>query len=800
MPNLYELYVTLGLDKSEFDKGITEAKKETLNFSNSVKSVFAGSLLANFAQQAAQAAFQFAGDAIEIASDLAEVQNVVDVTFGNGASQIDSWAKAAKTAFGMGELNAKRFAGTMGAMLKSMGMTDAETMDMSTNLVKLAGDMASFYNLDHETAFEKIRSGISGETEPLKQLGINMSVVNLEAFAMSQGIDKAYSSMTQAEQASLRYNYLLQTTAGAQGDFARTAGSYANQLKLFGENINEIKAGMGESLLDFVSPALTTFNEWYANLSSDNVEEQLKDVEQGEIDELENADLKAAKVSSLIDKIEELGQKSELSEMEMRTWEGALRELVALFPELAGSIDLTNFSIKTTTDELRQNTQQAWKSAREMAMINALKGKEQIRMNAIQAAADAELAYLMQQGVADAAMTALYDNYTKKIRERYGEQYDEVAQVGSLDEFLSLSESDFNLLTAHFNAIGVNQSEASEALSQATKLKAEFEAAKKSADMAIDAYDEQHKSMQDVADAYEQNKKASDDAAKAQDDYKKYLDTELVTLTNLADAWKKVSEYRTTTQENMAASFERGTDDLWSAIVTAEQMKELMKEIKNPMDAAQKTLVENTAFYTQYNAGLQAAIERGLDSNLIAELAQNQTAENKLLLDYILGGASEEEITSLNSAWANLGTAKDALATTMTDAVLIVDEGYQAMLDAAYEATESIDQYEIAQAAAAHTGEGVVDGLDSVVWKIQEKVEQINGIINQIGVGGIQLDFGINGSGDGGGGAAAVLRDAVREGMNGVSVTVNAQAVGNAVAPYVSRYVAQEAVVRRFNV
>lgn len=763
MSSLYELYVTLGIDKDQFDRGIAEAKKQTLGFGDTAKSVFTGSLLADFVKQAASATLSFAKDSLAVASDLQEVQNVVDVTFGDGASQIDAWAKAAKTAFGMGELNAKRFAGTMGAMLKSMGMTDAETMDMSTNLVKLAGDMASFYNLDHETAFEKIRSGISGETEPLKQLGINMSVVNLEAFAMSQGIDKAYSSMTQAEQAALRYNYLLQATAGAQGDFARTSGSYANQIKIFEQNVQEIKAGLGDSLLDFITPALTTFNEWYASLTSPTVKEQMEDVEDKEQDELLNADIRLAKANALIDIIEELQQKTELSEYETVLWEKSLKELVTIFPELAKVIDLTNMSINGTSDDLRTATNQAWQSAREMAKINALKEKEQIRANALQAYADKQIAYEMKKEEAEIAQNILSQD-------------------------LSSLETDMTL--AEIIEIAV----------EAEKLKKELEEAKKEYETANDEYEKAVKLIDGLAQKNEEMAAAEEEAAKAQAENTKFLNDQLVTLTDLADAWKKVSEYRTTTQENMAASLERGTDDLWSAIVTAEQMKEVMKEIKNPMDAAQKTLVENTAFYTQYNAGLQAAIERGLDSNLIAELAQNQTAENKLLLDYILGGASEEEITSLNSAWANLGTAKDALATTMTDAVLIVDEGYQAMLDAAYEATESIDQYEIAQAAAAHTGEGVVDGLDSVVWKIQEKVEQINGIINQIGVGGIQLDFGINGSGDGGGGAAAVLRDAVREGMNGVSVTVNAQAVGNAVAPYVSRYVAQEAVVRRFNV
>lgn len=177
-----------------------------------------------------------ASEAIEFASDLAEVQNVVDVSFGDNSVAVDEWAKTTLNAFGLNELSAKQFAGTMGAMLKSSGLAGDEVAEMSMRITELAGDMASFYNLEGEEAFAKIRSGISGETEPLKQLGINMSVANLEAYALAQGITTAYSEMSQAEQVALRYEYLLQATADAQGDFARTQSSYANQTKLMHEN------------------------------------------------------------------------------------------------------------------------------------------------------------------------------------------------------------------------------------------------------------------------------------------------------------------------------------------------------------------------------------------------------------------------------------------------------------------------------------------------------------------------------------------------------------------------------------
>lgn len=199
---------------------------------------------------------------IDYASDLAEVQNVVDVTFGSATEAINSWSKECLAAYGMNEVSAKRYAGTLGAMLKSSGLAGDAIVDMSKDMVGLAGDMASFYNLDLETAFEKIRSGISGETEPLKQLGINMSVANLKAYALSQGITTAYNEMSQAEQVMLRYNYLMSTTADAQGDFARTQDSYANQTRLLSESWLEFTGIMAEQLL----PVLTTIVSWLNNI------------------------------------------------------------------------------------------------------------------------------------------------------------------------------------------------------------------------------------------------------------------------------------------------------------------------------------------------------------------------------------------------------------------------------------------------------------------------------------------------------------------------------------------------------
>lgn len=231
--------------------GGEQAEKTTKQLT--IFGVAVGSMIGNLASQAFNNLKSSIGQAIESASDLVEVQNVVDVAFGSNAEAINQWSRTALTQFGLNELSAKQFAGTMGAMLKSSGLTGDAVASMSMKIAELAGDMASFYNLDPTEAFTKLRSGISGETEPLKQLGINMSVANLEAYALSQGLKTKYNDMSQAAQMTLRYQYLLQATADAQGDFARTSQSFANQQKLADENTKRLSASIATLLL----PALT---------------------------------------------------------------------------------------------------------------------------------------------------------------------------------------------------------------------------------------------------------------------------------------------------------------------------------------------------------------------------------------------------------------------------------------------------------------------------------------------------------------------------------------------------------------
>ena len=197
---------------------------------------------------------------LELSSDLAEVQNVVETTFGKSSNIINEFAESALKNFGLTELQAKKYVSTLGAIAKASGESEEATLQMSTNLTKLTADVASFFNYDYDTAFNKIRSGLTGETEPLKDLGVVMTVANLEQYRLAQGIQTSYSAMSSAEQMALRYNYIMQALTDTQGDFNKTQASWANQLRVLQGQAQQLGAILGNLLQKVLYPVLSVVN------------------------------------------------------------------------------------------------------------------------------------------------------------------------------------------------------------------------------------------------------------------------------------------------------------------------------------------------------------------------------------------------------------------------------------------------------------------------------------------------------------------------------------------------------------
>lgn len=202
----------------------------------------------------------FSAKCLDLGSDLAEVENVVDVTFSTMSDQVDKFAKSAAKNFGLSETMAKQYAGTFGAMAKAFGFGEQQAYEMSTALTSLAGDVASFYNLSQDEAYTKLKSVFTGETESLKDLGIVMTQTALDAYAMANGYGKTTSAMTEQEKVALRYKFVLGQLSLAQGDFARTSDSWANQTRLMALQTQSIMASIGQGLINLFTPAIKIIN------------------------------------------------------------------------------------------------------------------------------------------------------------------------------------------------------------------------------------------------------------------------------------------------------------------------------------------------------------------------------------------------------------------------------------------------------------------------------------------------------------------------------------------------------------
>lgn len=211
---------------------------------------------------------QFGKECVELGSDLAEVQNVVDVTFTTMSDKVNEFAKNAMTSAGLSETMAKRYVGTFGAMSKSFGFSEAQAYDMSTALTQLTGDVASFYNISQDLAYIKLKSVFTGETETLKDLGVVMTQSALDQYALANGYGKTTSAMTEQEKVALRLAFVQKQLSAASGDFIRTSGSWANQVRVMQLQLQSLKATVGQGLINIFTPVLKVINVLLGKLAT----------------------------------------------------------------------------------------------------------------------------------------------------------------------------------------------------------------------------------------------------------------------------------------------------------------------------------------------------------------------------------------------------------------------------------------------------------------------------------------------------------------------------------------------------
>lgn len=252
------------LDTTGVQKGVSAIKQSFNGLGSAVKKI--GLLIGG--AFAVGKLVQFGKECVELGSDLAEVQNVVDVTFTTMSDKVNEFAKNAMTSAGLSETMAKRYVGTFGAMSKSFGFSESQAYDMSTALTQLTGDVASFYNISQDLAYIKLKSVFTGETETLKDLGVVMTQSALDQYALANGYGKTTSEMTEQEKVALRLAFVQKQLSAASGDFIRTSDSWANQVRVMQLQLQSLKATVGQGLINIFTPVLKVINVLLGKLAT----------------------------------------------------------------------------------------------------------------------------------------------------------------------------------------------------------------------------------------------------------------------------------------------------------------------------------------------------------------------------------------------------------------------------------------------------------------------------------------------------------------------------------------------------
>lgn len=698
-------------------------------------------------------------ESIGLASDLVETQNVVDVTFEDSASTINKWAQEALNAYGITETKAKQYSSTLGAMLKSMGIADDQVLQMSMDMAGLAADMASFYNLDHDTAFEKIRSGISGETEPLKALGINMSVANLNAFALEKGMNKAFDKMSQAEQATLRYQYLLEATKDAQGDFARTGDSFSNEMRKLQTNLDRIKTEFGKGLLGVVTPAISLLN----NVLSDKSYQYTtaEKIMQERDESIYDAKATYAQSLTIVNSMRNMEQESGEAVKATKAWQEALENLKNVMPGLSQYVDLTSDAIMGNTERIKQYVDTvngvSLYGAHDTAVTDAQAAVDETEkqleslyarrdyLNSLIVGSNAEEVKAAYHDVVENAyqsfvrtMAETNANYTfaNTFDEFFASQYDEVDRA-----IRGVGDSSINLFD-----FGDMQAAAWSKLTEAMSLQTfdssaaagELEEVNRQIEETNDKLNENQTALARATSEWEAYKRAHPEAEE-QVKFNEAIEDEKKALEDLKTAMKDVETYRADTLKKAQEAYKGVASGMGYMVThTQEEMKKLLDT-----DYSKENVLSwygtNADALHAYNDALQQAEAAGVDVGILSGLT-TYSRDNDAYLSRLLN-LTPEEIKQLNADYQRARDEENAMAETKTRLALADDETYQAMLETVQKSLEAFEQKDAIAAYMAENNNSLLAGIDKMRKTLEAEIPGINALLEQLGFK--QIDYKI---------------------------------------------------------
>lgn len=277
--NVGKISLDMVLNSKEFDaklnSKLNDIQKNTTSNLSKIEKQASGTLSSSFSKLggiiagafAVKKIVDFSKACLKLGSDLQEVQNVVDVIFGDLTDKVEEYASTSITQLGMSETAYKQYIGTFGAMAKAFNFSNEQALQMSKTLTELTGDVSSFYNLNSEESFTKLKSIFTGETETLKSLGVVMTQAALDQYSLSKGIGKTTSQMTEQEKVFLRYQFVQDKLSATTGDFIRTQKGWANQTRILSMQFEALKAQIGQGLINALTPVIEVLNTMMLKLT-----------------------------------------------------------------------------------------------------------------------------------------------------------------------------------------------------------------------------------------------------------------------------------------------------------------------------------------------------------------------------------------------------------------------------------------------------------------------------------------------------------------------------------------------------
>lgn len=700
-------------------------------------------------------------ESIGLASDLVETQNVVDVTFEDSASTINKWAREALNAYGITETKAKQYSSTLGAMLKSMGIADDQVLQMSMDMAGLAADMASFYNLDHDTAFEKIRSGISGENEPLKALGINMSVANLNAFALEKGMNKAFDKMSQAEQATLRYHYLLEATKDAQGDFARTGDSFSNEMRKLQTNLDRIKTEFGKGLLGVVTPAISLLN----NVLSDKSYQYTtaEKIMQERDESIYDAKATYAQSLTIVNSMRNMEQESGEAVKATKAWQEALENLKNVMPGLSQYVDLTSDAIMGNAERIKQYVDTvngvSLYGAHDTAVTDAQAAVDETEkqleslyarrdyLNSLIAGSNAEEVKAAYHDVVESAyqsfvrtMAGTNANYTfaNTFDEFFASQYDEVDRairgVGdssiNLFDFGDMQATAWSKLTEAMNLQTFDSSAATE----------ELEDVNRQIEETNDALNENQTALARATAEWEAYKRAHPEAEE-QVKFNEAIEDQKKAFADLKTALGDLETYQADTLAKMEKSYRGLASGLGFMVTHTEAEFDKLVSGKYSEKNVMGWFENNAKSLKAYNDALEQAKEAGYDPGILAQIAKYSTENDALLARYLSVADDPEKVKKINAGYQATIAEENRSAQIATDFEMASDEKYQSLVKIAEQYVELYNQSSEITSAMAKNKNAFLGGIDDLKKALEEELPGINELLEKYGFVKIKNDF-----------------------------------------------------------